>query len=352
MRIAQVAPLIESVPPPSYGGTERVVSYLTEALVELGHDVTLFASGDSVTAATLVPCCRRALRLGGDLSDPLVYYACMMEWVAQRSDEFDIIHDHIDLMHLPLARRCQTPHVTTQHGRLDKPGLVMLYREFDDAPLVSISYAQRKPLPDANWAGNVSHGLPLDLYSLQHGSGDYLAYIGRISPEKGLDRAITIARRVGMPLLIAAKVDRVDRRFFRTHIKPLLGPDIDFIGEVDQSRKQALLGNALALLFQIDWPEPFGLAMIESLACGTPVIARRRGSIPEVIDEGVTGFVVETVDEAVRAVDAAASLDRRRCRAVFEQRFSAQRMARDYVAVYRRLLDRPLDMQPATRTAV
>ncbi len=338
MRIAQVSPLYESVPPQAYGGTERVVSYITEELARLGHDVTLFASGDSVTTAALVPCVERSLRVHLPGGDPLARHICMLEAVQQRAETFDLIHYHVDYLHFPLSRRSSTPHVTTLHGRLDSSDLAALYREFDDMPLVSISDSQRGPLPWVNWISTVHHGLPLDLYTGVDQPGSYLAFIGRISPEKGVDRAIDIARRSGVPLLIAAKVDRVDEVYFHDRIKPMLGGNVEYIGEIQEHEKQAFLGSALALLFQIDWPEPFGLAMIEAMACGTPVIARNRGSISEVVDHGVTGFIVEEIDDAVQCVHTAAVLDRRVCRETFERRFSVQRMAHDYLKVYRSLI--------------
>lgn len=339
LRIAQVSPLYESVPPKYYGGTERVVSYLTEELVAQGHEVTLFASGDSVTKARLVAPCRRSLRLDKNCIDQLSYHLLMLEMVAQRAREFDIIHYHVDYLHFPLSRRLSTPHVTTLHGRLDIPDLVPLYREFRDMPVISISNAQREPLPFANWQGTVYHGLPLDLYTFRPAPGRYLAFLGRISPEKRVDRAIEIALRTGLELKIAAKVDRIDQEYFESVIKPLLkGPGIEYVGEIGEGEKDEFLGNALALLFPIDWPEPFGLAMIEALACGTPVIAYRRGSVPEVLDHGVTGFIVHGLEDAVRAVEEVHKIDRARCRAVFEERFSARRMAQDYLAIYQNLL--------------
>lgn len=339
MRIAQVSPLYESVPPKYYGGTERVVSYLTEELVAQGHDVTLFASGDSVTKARLVAPCRRSLRLDKNCIDQLSHHLLMLEMVAQRAREFDIIHYHVDYLHFPLSRRLGRPQVTTLHGRLDIPDLVPLYREFRDMPVVSISNAQREPLPFANWQGTVYHGLPLDLYTFRPEPGRYLAFLGRISPEKRLDRAIRIALRTGLELKIAAKVDRVDKEYFESVIKPLLKePGIEYLGEIGEGEKDEFLGNALALLFPIDWPEPFGLVMIEALACGTPVIAYRRGSVPEVLEDGVTGFIVHGFEDAVRAVEEVHKIDRARCRAVFEERFSARRMAQDYLAIYQNLL--------------
>lgn len=340
MRIAQVAPLYESVPPKMYGGTERVVSYLTEELVRQGHDVTLFASADSVTLAELTPICARSLRLDRGCVDQLAHHILMLEQVFKRAEAgaFDVIHFHVDYLHFPMSRRCGVPHVTTLHGRLDLPDLPPIYREFPDMPVVSISNSQREPLPDAHWQGTVYHGLPLDLYTPAITPGDYLVFVGRISPEKRIDYAIEIAGRVGMKLVIAAKVDPADQRYFNERIKPLLAnPWVEFIGEVAEPEKQDLLANALAFVFPIDWPEPFGLAMIESMACGTPVVAFRRGSVPEVVDEGLTGFVVDDVAGAVSAVERAAALDRKACRRVFEERFRAARMATDYLAIYERL---------------
>jgi len=339
MRIAQVSPLFESVPPQSYGGTERVVSYLTEELVRQGHTVTLFASGDSVTRAELVPVTERSLRLSRSVVDRLAHHIRMLEVVARQAEEFDLIHYHIDYLHFPVSRRLESVHLTTLHGRLDLPDLVPLYHEFPEMPVVSISDAQREPLPWINWIGTVYHGLPADLYTFREEPGQYLAFLGRISPEKRVDRAIRIARKVGIPLMIAAKVDAVDVAYFEETIKPLLdGPLVEYLGEIGDQEKNALLGGACALLFPIDWPEPFGLVMIESLACGTPVIAYDHGSVPEVIDEGITGFVVRNVDEAVRAAAEVCSLSRRACRDAFEARFTAARMARDYVALYDAIL--------------
>ena len=337
MRIAQVAPLIESVPPKLYGGTERVVSYLTEALVDLGHEVTLFASGDSETQACLVAPCERALRLGKGCADPLAHLFVMLEMVFQRASEFDVIHFHIDYLHFPLSRRFGPQSVTTLHGRLDIPDLVPVYREYEEMPLVSISDAQRAPLPWANWMGTVPHGLP-GHYGYREGRGGYLAFMGRISPEKRLDRAIEIARRVGMPLKVAAKVDPADRAYYQGEIAPLMtGAGVEYLGEIGEEQKEEFLGEAAALLFPIDWPEPFGLVMIEALACGTPVIAYRRGSAPEVIADGETGYLVDNLEEAVSAVRRLDRIDRRRCRECFDERFTAERMARDYLDVYARL---------------
>jgi glycosyltransferase involved in cell wall biosynthesis len=339
VRIAQVAPLYESVPPLLYGGTERVVSYLTEELVRSGHEVVLFASGDSTTSAELVAPCERALRLDEKCQDPLSYHIIMLDEVFERAREFDVVHFHIDYLHFPLSSRAQIPNVTTLHGRLDLPELAPVYRQFSTLPLISISDAQRKPIPWANWRATVLHGMPLNLFSLQPVPGRYLAFIGRISPEKRVDRAIEIAKQADMPLRIAAKVDRVDQEYFEAKIQPLLDhPLIEFIGEIGENEKQEFLEGAYALLFPIDWPEPFGLAMIEAMACGTPVIAFRRGSVPEVVDDGVTGFIVGSVEEAVKAVNKIGLLDRSECRSVFERRFSASRMAADYVTEYTRLL--------------
>ena len=343
MRIAQVAPLYESVPPKYYGGTERIVSYLTEELVAQGHDVTLFASGDSRTAAELVPMCPRSLRLDRSCIDQLAHHLLMLEQVLQRADAFDVIHFHVDYLHFPLSRRARYPHVTTLHGRLDMPDLVPLYEEFAEEPLVSISDAQRLPLSWVNWLGTVYHGLPRDLYRFHPERGSYLACLGRISPEKRVDRAIEIAKQVGIPLRIAAKVDKADQEYFDTVIEPLLhDPLVEFIGEIADDEKNAFLGNAQALLFPIDWPEPFGIVMIEAMACGTPVIAYSHGSVPEVMEQGRTGYIVDELDDAVEAVRRLPRLSRARCREVFEERFTAARMARDYVAVYERLVERPV----------
>jgi glycosyltransferase involved in cell wall biosynthesis len=326
-----------------YGGTERVVAFLTDELVRQGHEVTLFASGDSQTSAALVPICPKAQRLDGGRQDGLAEHILMVEQVAQRAAEFDLIHFHVAHMHFPTARRLETAHITTIHGRLDLPELVPLYREFSDVPLVSISDAQREPLPDAGWVGTVHHGLPTDLLRFQPGPGDYLAFLGRVSPEKRLDRAIAIATSAGCRIKVAAKVDPADRAYFDREIRSLLDhPLVEFIGEIGESDKSAFLGGARALLFPIDWPEPFGLVQIESLACGTPVIAFAGGSVTEVIDDGVTGYVVETVDQAVQAVKSLDRIDRRTCRQVFERRFSVARMAHDYVRLYELLARTPV----------
>jgi glycosyltransferase involved in cell wall biosynthesis len=347
MRIAQVAPLYESVPPAQYGGTERVVSYLTEELVRQGHDVTLYASGDSVTRARLVPVTPRSLRLDTDAVDRMAHHIVMLEMVARDAETYDVIHFHCDYLHFPLSRRLGVPQLTTLHGRLDIPDLQVLYREFDDMPVVSISDAQRRPLPFAHWLGTVYHGLPLDLYTYREEPGSYFAFVGRISPEKGVDRAVEIARRTGIPLKVAAKVDAVDREYFETRIAPLFeDPLVEFIGEVNDRQKNELLANARALLFPINWPEPFGLVMTEALACGTPVIAFRHGSVPEVIDHGLTGFIVDTIDEAVEAVAMIDGINRRYCRQVFEERFSAPRMTRDYLRLYQALAETGTAMPP------
>jgi glycosyltransferase involved in cell wall biosynthesis len=337
LRIAQVAPLSESVPPKLYGGTERVVSILTDELVRQGYAVTLFASGDSRTRATLVAPCKRAQRLIGCV-DPLSAHMLMIEQIAQRADDFDIIHYHVAPVHFPLARRMATPHVTTLHGRLDLPDLVPLYEEFSDLPLVSISDAQRAPLPRQNWIGTVYHGFPERNFRYHGKTGSYLAFLGRIAREKRVDRAIEIAKACGWPLKIAAKVDPSDVLYFKNEIAPLMQhPLIEFIGEIDDSQKSAFLGQARALLFPIDWPEPFGLVMIESLACGTPVVAFRGGSVDEVVEHGVTGFVVDDLQQAIDATRRTHTLDRRACRDAFTRRFTAARMASAYVRLYRQL---------------
>jgi glycosyltransferase involved in cell wall biosynthesis len=338
MRIAQVAPLYESVPPKYYGGTERVVSYLTEELVRRGHEVTLFASGDSETNARLVPACRRSLRLDKRYQGQMAHHFVMLERVFQRAGEFDIIHFHVDYLHFPLSRREAVTHVTTLHGRLDIPDLVPLYQEFREMQVISISNSQREPLPRANWQATIYHGLPRDIYRFHPQSGSYLTFLGRISPEKRVDRAIEIAKQVGMPLKIAAKIDQVDKDHFESVISPLLrNAPVEFVGEIGEVEKDEFLGNAYALLFPIDWPEPFGLVMIEAMACGTPVVAYRGGAVPELVEQGHTGFIVESLEDAVEAVRQVAQLSRKRCREVFEQRFTATRMARDYMHQFERL---------------
>jgi glycosyltransferase involved in cell wall biosynthesis len=341
MRIAQVAPLYESVPPKLYGGTERVVSYLTEELTALGHEVTLFASGDSVTRARLVAGCDTALWHDPDCRETLPHHLRLMDLVFREARNFDVIHFHSDFLHFSLLNRQATPGVTTLHGRLNAHDLEPFFRLYPDAPLVSISNDQRKPLPAADWQATVYHGLPRDLHTFRADPGDYLLFVGRISPEKRLDRAIEIARRSGRPLMVAAKIYDEDRNYYLSAIEPLLRESksfVEFVGEVGGKAKNELMGNAWALLFPIDWAEPFGLVMIESLACGTPVIAWDRGSVPEILSHGETGFVVDTIDKAVSAVAAVGSLSRQVCRQTFEQRFGARRMALDYVNVYSRLI--------------
>ena len=333
MRIAQIAPLAEAVPPKLYGGTERVVCWLTEALVEMGHDVTLFASGDSKTSAKLIPCARSGLRLAG-VSDHTAFTLAMLDKVFRCADQFDVIHFHVDLLQYPLFRSLAGKCLTTLHGRQDLPDNMPAFTAFPEMKLVSISDNQRLPISSANFIGTVYHGMPLDLLP-EGAGGDYLAFIGRISPEKRPDRAIEIARRAGMKLKIAAKVDRVDRAYFRETIEPLLEDSgAEFVGEVGDAEKAAFLGGARALLFPIDWPEPFGLVMMEAMATGTPVIAWRNGSTPEVIEHGRSGFLVESIEEAVAATHSAADLSRPNVRAAFEERFSAARMAEDYLRLY------------------
>ncbi|HJV70750.1 glycosyltransferase family 4 protein [Ideonella sp.] len=341
MRIAQVAPLFESVPPRLYGGTERVVSYLTEALVAQGHEVTLFATADSVTRARLVAGSPHGLRLDGRSLDHEEPHRALLDKVYRRRGAFDVIHFHTDCMHFPMLRGLGVPHLTTLHGRLDLPEAVATLREFPDVPLVSISDAQRTPAPWACWLATVHHGLPHEAFRFHPGPGRYLAFLGRIAPEKGCDRAIEIAARLGRTLRIAAKVDPMDEAYFNAEIRPLLAhPLVEFIGEIGEREKSDFLGQATALLFPIDWPEPFGLVMIEAIACGTPVVAFRRGSVPEIIEPGLTGCIVDDLDQAVHAIEDAVGLDRRRCRRRFEQRFTAERMARDYLSVYERLVRR------------
>ena len=340
MKIAQVSPLYESVPPKRYGGTESVIHHLTEELISRGHEVTLFASGDSVTSAKLVPACKNALRLDADCIDPFVHHFNMMEMVEKEARSFDIIHSHIDYLYFPIMRRSENTYLTTLHGRLDIPELDPLFREYKDIPLVSISNSQRKPFPYSNWMGTVFYGLPLDLYNFNKEGGDYLVFVGRISPEKRIDRAIEIAKKAGIQIKIAAKVDKVDNDYFELKIKKLLDhPLVDFIGEVGEKEKEELLGNALGFIYPIDWPEPFGLAMIEAMACGTPVLAYNCGSVPEVLDEGITGFGVNSMREAVAAVYRLSSLDRRKCRDAFERKFSVQRMADDYLTIYESMIN-------------
>jgi glycosyltransferase involved in cell wall biosynthesis len=339
MKIAQIAPLIESVPPRLYGGTERIVSYLTEELVRLGHDVTLFASGDSITSAELSHCCSRALRLDPAVRDTIPHFMLMIDKVWERAKEFDILHFHIDLFHFPLFRSLAARTLTTLHGRQDLGDLKPFYSRFGEMPLVSISEDQRKPLPHANFVKTIHHGIPADLHRPSFEQGSYLAFLGRISPEKRPDRAIRIARAAGIPLKIAAKVDKADEDYFRNDILPLIdGPGVEFIGEINEGEKTKFLGEAAALLFPVDWPEPFGLVMIEAMACGTPILAFRCGSVPEVIDDGITGKMVDSEEEAVAALPAILTYDRSAVRRQFEERFSSARMAKDYVGTYRRLL--------------
>ena len=339
MKIAQIAPLAERCPPRLYGGTERIVSYVTEELVRQGHDVTLFASGDSITSARLVRSSDLALRLNPLVKDHLPYHVMMIDQVRRMADEFDVLHFHIDLLHFPLIRDIADRTVTTLHGRLDLPDLKPFYSAFPDIPLVSISDDQRTPLPRANWRGTVHHGLPSDLLPFSARDGGYLAFLGRISPEKRPDKAIEIAARAGLPLKIAAKIDKADKAYWHEVVEPLVTQhaNVEFVGEINEQQKAGFLGQAKALLFPIDWPEPFGLVMIEAMACGTPVIAFDRGSVPEVVDEGISGFIVQDVDDAVAAVGRLDEIDRARVRATFEERFTVGRMVQDYVSIYRGL---------------
>lgn len=342
MRIAQVAPLFEAVPPKLYGGMERVVSYLTEELVRLGHEVTLFASGDSTTTAELVPCWPQAMRLDATVRDWIAPHLHMLEAVYRRSADFDIIHFHLDYFPFSLFSRCDTPILTTLHGRLDLPELHPIFAAFENVPIISISNAQRRPMPSAGWLTTIHHGVPEDLLIPVPMERRYLAFLGRICPEKRVDHAIRVAERANIPLKIAAKVDKVDVDYFEAEIRPLIerSPQVELIGEINDAQKPAFLSGAMALMFTIDWPEPFGLAMIEAMACGAPVIAFNRGSVPEVVENGVTGFVVENEDEAFHAVQRIGSLSSRRIRAEFERRFTARRMAEDYLDAY-------LDVMPA-----
>ena len=338
MRIAQLAPLAESVPPKLYGGTERVISWLSDELVGLGHDVTLFATADSVTRAHLAPVWPKALRLGRPASDPAAAQAAAVEMIACRAAEFDVIHCHLDWAHLPLLSRMHTPFVTTLHGRLDTPGLANLIRHFPKAPFVSVSDSQRGPLPQANWLSTVLHGLPADLLRPTLEQGSYLAFLGRLSLEKGPHTAIRLAKAAGLPLRIAAKAPRGERRFFTEQLQPMMdGEQVRLIGEVNDRQKESFLGGALALLFPITWPEPFGLVMIEAMACGTPVIAFRHGSVPEIIEDGVSGFIVENETEALERIACVHQLDRGGVRAAFERRFTSRRMAEEYIHHYKRL---------------
>lgn len=349
MRIAQVAPLIESVPPKTYGGTERVVHYLTEELHRLGHDVTLFASGDSRTDADHVAVVDRSLRTSPIPRDPVFWHQRQLMEVARMADRFDIIHFHTDFSHLSVMRYLDTPHVTTLHGRLDMPDMDVVFDEFQDAPVVSISNSQRKPLPRANWVGTVYNGTPAANYTYREVAGDYFAFLGRFSPEKGPERAIEIAKRLGTPLKMAAKIDAVDAEYFETRIKPHLDhPLIEYIGEVDERGKDDLLGHAKATLFPIDWPEPFGLVMCESMACGTPVVAFRNGSVDEVMKDGVSGFIVDSLEQAINAASRIEEIDRRKCRLYFQERFTVEAMALGYTEVYEKLL-RQVGPPPSAR---
>lgn len=339
MRIAQIAPLFESVPPLGYGGTERIVSYLTEELVRMGHEVTLFATGDSRTSARLAAVAPKALRLHHLNESWPVWNAMLLDEVMQQSSRFDVMHFHTDVMHLPLSTRCGTPSLSTLHGRLDLIGLPSLYARFRTHPLVSISDAQRKPLPQASWLATVPHGLPMAQYDYVDRADDYFIFLGRISPQKRLDRAIDVAVRAGKRLVVCAKVDEGEKDYFDDAIKPLLDhPLVDFVGEIDDARKQHLLGRARALLFLIDWPEPFGLVLLEAMACGTPVIAYAEGAVPEIVEDGVTGRIVAGQEEAVRAAQEIDHIDRRRCREVFMRRFTATAMAENYLRLYRSLV--------------
>jgi glycosyltransferase involved in cell wall biosynthesis len=339
MKIAQIAPLVESVPPKYYGGTERVIAYLTEALVDMGHDVTLFASADSNTSARLNPQCPRSFRLDKNKDDHMPYYILMHENIYRHSSEFDILHSHMDYALFSTLRRIEKPSITTLHGRLDLPSLRPIYNEFSETPLISISNDQRKPIKGVNWQATVYNGLPEKLYKFYPQQGKYLAFIGRISPEKRPDLAVEIAKKLDMPLKIAAKVDKADEVYYESHIKSLFKhPLVDYIGEISEKEKNDFLGNAYALIFPIDWPEPFGLAMIEAMACGTPVIARRCGSIPEVVDDGRSGFIFKTVEEAVTFAKKIPSLKRQAVRQTFEKRFTAAHMAKDYIKTYEQLI--------------
>jgi glycosyltransferase involved in cell wall biosynthesis len=353
MNIAQLSPLWESVPPQLYGGTERIVSYLTEELVRQGHEVTLFASGDSKTAAHLQACCPKALRLHdtGYVNRDAPLIVMLERALGAASGQFDIVHSHLDFLSFPMSRRAHAPVVTTLHGRLDLPELVPIFAEYAEMPVVSISDAQRTPFLHANWLGTVHHGIPKDLYSFHSGTGSYLAFLGRIAPEKCPDHAIEIAKRVGMPLRIAAKVDPADRDYFQRKIEGLLEhPLVEYVGEITDAEKNDFLGDAAALVCPYDWPEPFGLVFIEAMACGTPVLAYRRGSIPEIVEHGVTGYICDTINEMVQAVAGLSLIDRKRCREIFEQRFTVERMVRDYLSLYEKMAGAPLHQRLLTHT--
>ena len=341
MKIAQIAPLFESVPPQLYGGTERVVSYLTEELIHKGHEVTLFASGDSVTSAYLVAGIDKALRLNEACQDPLAHHIIQMKEVLERAASFDILHFHTDYLHFPMTELLQAPCITTLHGRLDIPDLQAVYKKFPSENVVSISKSQKKPLPEAHWAGTVYHGLPENLHRPGSGTGGYWAFLGRISPEKGIDQAIEIATMAGIRLKIAAKIDKADAGYFQKHVRHLLDhPLIDFIGEINEQQKTRFLGDAIGMLFPIKWAEPFGMVMIEAMACGTPVLAFANGSVPEIIEEGRSGVLVRSVQEAVSAIPKTAGLSRAAVRNAFEERFTATRMTDDYIRIYREILRR------------
>jgi glycosyltransferase involved in cell wall biosynthesis len=354
VKVAQVAPLYESVPPRLYGGSERVISYLTEELVREGHEVVLFASADSKTRAELWPMCERSLRLEGKkIIDPLAHHLLMVETVAQQASQFDVIHFHIDYLHFPVTRRQDYTAVTTLHGRLDIPDVHPFFREFQDMNLISISDAQREAMPWANWVGTVHHGVPEELYEPKFQAGKYLAFLGRISPEKRVDRAIEIAKRLDMPIKIAAKVDAADSEYFESCIRKLMDdPLVEYVGEIGEGEKSEFLSNAFALLFLIDWQEPFGLVMIEAMACGVPVIAYGMGSVPEVIEDGVTGYIVTSMDGAAKAIARIGALDRRGIRKVFEERFSARRMCQDYLDIYRLIKNRGTESSGTRSLAV
>lgn len=350
MKIAQIAPLIERVPPRRYGGTERVVYYLTEALVDMGHDVTLFASGDSLTTARHIAVSDTSLRTAETRRDPNIWHLHQLLNVVEMASEFDIVHFHTDYFHFPVWRNVTTPQLTTLHGRLDIPDLSIIYNEFADMSVASISNSQRRPIPDANWAGTVYNGTPSDAYSFSPDGGDYFAFLGRFSPEKGPEDAIRIAKELDTPLKMAAKIDPVDQEYFDNSVKPLLDhPLIEFIGEVDEAGKNELLGSAKALLFPIAWPEPFGLVMTEAMACGTPVVAYRNGSVDEVMLDGVTGFVVDSLEEAVEAADEVSRLDRQACRDHFDEHFTVEQMADGYMSLYEKLVEHTRTGQPGSR---
>lgn len=353
LRIAQIAPLVESVPPKFYGGTERVVAYLTNALVKLGHDVTLFASGDSITKARLVSVIPTSIRLSNCV-DQMAGNVLQLQEVMDRADEFDILHFHTDYLHFPVTRLSHKKTLTTLHGRLDIPELKPLYQKFNDIPVISISNAQRRPLPMANWIDTVYHGLPEDLYQPGHGEGDYVVFLGRFSPEKRADRAIEIARRANVKIKIAAKVDKADERYFEKEIRHLLDqPHVEYLQEIGEEEKGPLLANAKALLFPIDWPEPFGMVLIEALACGTPIIAYNHGSVPEIVEHGKTGFIVDSIEKATEALENINLISREECFAAFQRRFSDSVMAKNYTRLYEKSLrlqsERSFYLTPAYR---